>query len=77
MEKCWCHAMFLWRFEDVVGDVEGIVEVDSKDAKVEVRKVEGGGGDEDFDWWPVSKGIEGLFVVWRIRGDVTADAASP
>jgi hypothetical protein len=29
--------------------VEGIVEVDSKDAKVEVRKVEGGGGDEDFD----------------------------
>jgi hypothetical protein len=37
VEECRCCTLFLGGFEDVVGDVEGVVEVDGIDAKMKVR----------------------------------------
>jgi hypothetical protein len=42
--------------------VEGVVEVDGKNAEVKVGDVEGGGRDEDFGRSGVGEGVEGLFM---------------
>jgi hypothetical protein len=42
--------------------VEGVVEVDGKNAEVEMGDVEGGGCDEDFGRSGVGESVEGSFM---------------
>jgi hypothetical protein len=57
------RAPLLRGFEDIVGDVEGVVEINGEDPQVEMGDVEGGRGDEDFGGLHIGKGFKRVFVV--------------
>jgi hypothetical protein len=58
--------MSLGGLKGVVRDVEGVVNVDGKNAEVEMRYVEGGRGDETFGRGRVRKANEQRFMYGRV-----------
>jgi hypothetical protein len=70
MKKGWGRAMFLRRFEDIVRDMKGVVEVDCKDPQMEVGDMKGGRGNEDFGWLHVGEGFKRVFVVEGVRKEL-------